>query len=80
MWDLLAARRISSALCKPLSGFPADPITLRHEHRNQSQRGADRPDQGRTRQSLYYQGKKEQLAFGEPDGRSATSAITFAFG
>lgn len=51
--------------------FPADPITLRTSIEIIGSVVLDRPDQDAPVSPLYYQGKKEQLAFEKPDGRSA---------
>ena len=51
--------------------FPADPITLRTSIEIVGSVVLDRPDQDAPVSPLYYQGKKEQLAFEKPDGRSA---------
>src|SRR3954464_6428698 len=51
--------------------FPADPITLRSSIEIVSSVLLDRPDHDAPVSPLYYQGKKEQLAFEKPDGKSA---------
>jgi hypothetical protein len=51
--------------------FPADPITLRTSIEIVGSVVLDRPYHDAPVSSLYYQGKKEQLAFEKPDGRSA---------
>lgn len=51
--------------------FPADPITLRTSVEIIGSVVLDRPDRDAPVSPLYYQGKKEQLAFEKPDGRSA---------
>jgi hypothetical protein len=51
--------------------FPADPITLRSSIEIVSSVLLDRPDHDAPVSPLYYEGKKEQLAFEKPDGRSA---------
>jgi LssY C-terminus len=51
--------------------FPADPITLRTSIEIIGSVVLDRPDQDAPVSALYYQGRKEQLAFEKPDGRSA---------
>jgi hypothetical protein len=51
--------------------FPADPITLRTSVEIIGSVVFDRPDRDAPVSPLYYQGKKEQLAFEKPDGRSA---------
>jgi hypothetical protein len=51
--------------------FPADPITLRTSIEIIGSVVLDRPDQDAPVSPLYFQGKKEQLAFEKPDGRSA---------
>ena len=51
--------------------FPADPITLRTSVEIIGSVVLDRPDPDAPVSPLYYQGKKEQLAFEKPDGRSA---------
>jgi hypothetical protein len=51
--------------------FPADPITLRSSIEIVSSVLLDRPDHNAPVSPLYYQGKKQQLAFEKPDGRSA---------
>jgi hypothetical protein len=51
--------------------FPADPITLRTSIEIIGSVVLDRPDRDAPVSPLYYQGKKEQLAFEKPDGRSA---------
>jgi hypothetical protein len=51
--------------------FPADPITLRTSIEIIGSVVLDRPDQDAPVSPLYYQGKKERLAFEKPDGRSA---------
>ncbi len=53
------------------SWFPADPITLRTSLEIVGSVVLDRPYHDAPVSSLYYQGKKEQLAFEKPDGRSA---------
>jgi hypothetical protein len=51
--------------------FPADPITLRTSIDIIGSVVLDRPYYDAPVSPLYYQGKKEQLAFEKPDGRSA---------
>ncbi|MGY3584113.1 hypothetical protein ACVIGB_006828 [Bradyrhizobium sp. USDA 4341] len=51
--------------------FPADPITLRTSIEIIGSVMLDRPYRDAPVSPLYYQGKKEQLAFEKPDGRSA---------
>src|SRR3954451_9136748 len=51
--------------------FPADPITLRSSIEIVGSVILDRPYHDAPVSPLYYQGKKEQLAFEKPDGRSA---------
>jgi hypothetical protein len=51
--------------------FPADPITLRTSIEIIDSVMLDRPYHDAPVSPLYYQGKKEQLAFEKPDGRSA---------
>src|SRR4029077_13564923 len=51
--------------------FPADPITLRTSTEIVSSVVLDRPYHDAPVSPLYYMGKKEQLAFEKPDGRSA---------
>jgi hypothetical protein len=51
--------------------FPADPITLRTSIEIIGSVVLDRPDQDAPVSPLYYQEKKQQLAFEKPDGRSA---------
>ena len=51
--------------------FPADPITLRTSIEIIGSVMLDRPYHDAPVSPLYYQGKKEQLAFEKPDGRSA---------
>jgi hypothetical protein len=51
--------------------FPADPITLRSSIEIVGSVVLDRPYRDAPVSSLYYDGKKEQLAFEKPDGRSA---------
>jgi hypothetical protein len=51
--------------------FPADPITLRTSIEIVGSVVLDRPYRDAPVSPLYYQGKKEQLAFEKPDGRSA---------
>ena len=51
--------------------FPADPITLRTSLEIVGSVVLDRPYHAAPVSPLYYQGKKEQLAFEKPDGRSA---------
>ena len=53
------------------SWFPADPITLRTSFEIVGSVVLDRPYHAAPVSALYYQGKKEQLAFEKPDGRSA---------
>jgi len=53
------------------SWFPADPITLRTSLEIVGSVVLDRPYHAAPVSALYYQGKKEQLAFEKPDGRSA---------
>jgi hypothetical protein len=53
------------------SWFPADPITLRSSIEIVGSVVLDRPYRDAPVSSLYYDGKKEQLAFEKPDGRSA---------
>jgi hypothetical protein len=50
--------------------FPADPITLRSSIEIVGSVVLDRPYRDAPVSSLYYDGKKEQLAFEKPDGRS----------
>jgi hypothetical protein len=51
--------------------FPADPITLRTSIEIVGSVVLDRPYHDAPVSALYYDGKKEQLAFEKPDGRSA---------
>jgi LssY C-terminus len=51
--------------------FPADPVTLRSSIEIVGSVVLDRPYHDAPVSPLYYQGKKEQLAFEKPDGRSA---------
>jgi LssY C-terminus len=51
--------------------FPADPITLRSSVEIVGSVILDRPYHDAPVSPLYYEGKKEQLAFEKPDGRSA---------
>ena len=51
--------------------FPADPITLRSSIEIVGSVVLDRPYRDAPVSPLYYEGKKEQLAFEKPDGRSA---------
>jgi LssY C-terminus len=51
--------------------FPADPITLRTSIHIIGSVVLDRPYHDAPVSPLYYQGKKEQLAFEKPDGSSA---------
>jgi len=51
--------------------FPADPITLRSSIEIVGSVVLDRPYHDAPVSPLYYEGKKEQLAFEKPDGRSA---------
>lgn len=51
--------------------FPADPITLRTSIEIIGSVALDRPYHDAPVSPLYYEGKKEQLAFEKPDGRSA---------
>jgi hypothetical protein len=53
------------------SWFPADPITLRSSIEIVSSVALDRPYHDAPVSPLYYEGKKEQLAFEKPDGTSA---------
>src|ERR1700693_3205938 len=49
--------------------FPADPITLRTSIEIVGSVVLDRPYRDAPVSPLYYDGKKEQLAFEKPDGR-----------
>jgi hypothetical protein len=51
--------------------FPADPVTLRSSIAIVGSVVLDRPYQDAPVSPLYYQGKKEQLAFEKADGKSA---------
>src|SRR6478736_2005560 len=51
--------------------YPADPITLRTSIEIVGSVVLDRPYHDAPVSPLYYMGKKEQLAFEKPDGRSA---------
>lgn len=51
--------------------FPADPITLRTSIEIVGSVVLDRPYHDAPVSPLYFDGKKEQLAFEKPDGRSA---------
>ena len=51
--------------------FPADPITFRSSVEIVGSVVLDRPYHDAPVSPLYYQGKKEELAFEKPDGRSA---------
>src|SRR5580698_6567513 len=51
--------------------FPADPVTLRTSVEIVGSVILDRPYRDAPVSPLYYQGKKEQLAFEKPDGKSA---------
>src|ERR1700732_1855856 len=53
------------------SWFPADPITLRTSVEIVGSVVLDRPYHDAPVSPLYYEGKREQLAFEKPDGRSA---------
>ena len=60
--------------------FPADPITLRTSIEIVGSVVLDRPYHDAPVSPLYYNGKKEQLAFEKPDGRSLSHrnlSITF---
>jgi hypothetical protein len=50
--------------------FPADPVTFRSSLAIVGSVVLDRPYHDAPVSPLYYQGKKEQLAFEKPDGRS----------
>src|ERR1700730_10775652 len=49
--------------------FPADPITLRTSIEIVGSVALDRPYHDAPVSPLFYEGKKEQLAFEKPDGR-----------
>src|SRR6201985_2361354 len=51
--------------------FPADPVTLRSSIEIVGSVVLDRPYHDAPVSPLYYDGKKEQLAFEKPDGKSA---------
>jgi hypothetical protein len=51
--------------------FPADPITLRTSIEIVGSVVLDRPYHDAPVSPLYYEGKKQELAFEKPDGRSA---------
>ena len=51
--------------------FPADPITFRSSVEIVGSVVLDRPYHDAPVSPLYYEGKKEELAFEKPDGRSA---------
>ena len=51
--------------------FPADPITLRSSIEIVGSVVLDRPYHDAPVSPLYYEGRKEELAFEKPDGRSA---------
>src|SRR5215510_2291589 len=51
--------------------FPADPITLRSSVEIVGSVVLDRPYHDAPVSPLYYQGKKEELAFEKPEGKSA---------
>jgi hypothetical protein len=51
--------------------FPADPVTLRTSIEIVGSVVLDRPYNDAPVSPLYFEGKKEQLAFEKPDGRSA---------
>ncbi len=51
--------------------FPADPVTLRTSIKIVGSVVLDRPYHDAPVSPLFYEGKKEQLAFEKPDGRSA---------
>jgi hypothetical protein len=51
--------------------FAADPVTLRSSIEIIGRVVLDRPYRGAPVSPLYFQGRKEQLAFEKPDGRSA---------
>lgn len=51
--------------------YPADPITLRTSIEIVDSVMLDRPYRDAPVSPLYYEGKKEELAFEKPDGRSA---------
>jgi hypothetical protein len=51
--------------------YPADPITLRSSLEIVGSVVLDRPYRGAPVSSLFYQGRREALAFEKPDGRSA---------
>jgi LssY C-terminus len=51
--------------------FPADPFTLRTSIEIVGSVALDRPYHDAPVSPLFYEGKKEQLAFEKPDGRSA---------
>ena len=60
--------------------FPADPVTWRTSVEIVGSVVLDRPYHDAPVSPLYYQGKKEQLAFEKPDGKSADRGIMFACG
>ena len=62
---------MSSAPWTRRAGFAADPVTLRTSIEIVGSVVLDRPYHDAPVSPLYYQGKKEQLAFEKPDGRSA---------
>jgi len=51
--------------------FPADPVTLRSSIEIVGSVVLDRPYHDAPVSALFYEGKKERLAFEKPDGRSA---------
>ena len=67
MLDWLAAKKMCSTPCTRPAGFP--PTQSRCERVSRS--SLDRPYHDAPVSPLYYEGKKQQLAFEKPDGRSA---------
>jgi hypothetical protein len=60
--------------------FPADPITLRSSIEIVGSVVLDRPFHDAPVSPLYYDGKKQQLAYEKPDGRARTGGTTSGFG
>ena len=60
--------------------YPADPITFRSSLEIVGSVVLNRPYRDAPVSSLFYEGRREDLAFEKPDGKSAIDATMFGFG
>ena len=60
--------------------YPADPITFRSSLEIVGSVVLDRPYRDAPVSSLFYEGRREDLAFEKPDGKAQIGATMFGFG